>query len=49
MMTALVIGGASLLALGIGYLSGRDNQDNDSAETSNNPYSRWEENQPYNP
>lgn len=49
MFTALFIGGALALCVGIGVYSGSKNKNGPAGPTSNNPVSEWNDRQPYNP
>lgn len=49
MGTLLVILGAVAASVGIGYHSGKNNTGDPAGEISNNPFSQWEDRQPYNP
>lgn len=49
MVTLGIIAGALALAVGIGYHSGKNNTGDPAGPTSNNPFSQWDDNQPYNP
>ena len=51
MGTLLFIGGAIVTVAAIIYVDNKRNPDRkvDSTPTANNPFSEWEEKQPYNP